>query len=114
MKSVCFWSFSGPYFPAFGLNTERKPQGFYENYKTFYVSALITIWTHLDYGDIIYDEAHNASLNHKLDLFQYNYCLAMTVDIRGTSKKEALQRISFEVPSASVLVQKTMLHLQDL
>ena len=23
MKSVCMWSFSGPYFPAFGLNTER-------------------------------------------------------------------------------------------
>ena len=114
MKSVCFRSFSGPYFPAFGLNTERKPHGFYENYKTFYVSALITIWTHFDYGDIIYDEAHNASLNHKLDFFQYNYCLAMTVAIRDTSKKEALQRISFEVPSASVLVQKTMLLLQDL
>ena len=38
----------------------------------------------------------------------------MTVAIRGTSKKEALQRINFEVPSASVLVQKTMLLLQDL
>ena len=23
MKSVRFWSFSSPYFPAFGLNTER-------------------------------------------------------------------------------------------
>ena len=23
MKSVDIWSFSGPYFPAFGLNTER-------------------------------------------------------------------------------------------
>ena len=23
MKSVCIWSFSGPYFPAFGLSTER-------------------------------------------------------------------------------------------
>ena len=22
-KSVCIWSYSGPYFPAFGLNTER-------------------------------------------------------------------------------------------
>ena len=22
MKSVCIWSFSGPYFPAFGLNAE--------------------------------------------------------------------------------------------
>ena len=49
-----------------------------------------------------------------INFFQYNYCLAMTVAIRGTSKKEALQRISFEVPSASVLVQKTMLLLQDL
>ena len=23
IKCVCIWSFSGPYFPAFGLNTER-------------------------------------------------------------------------------------------
>ena len=24
VKSVCIWSYSGPYFPVFGLNTERK------------------------------------------------------------------------------------------
>ena len=23
VKSICIWSFSGPYFPLFGLNTER-------------------------------------------------------------------------------------------
>ena len=27
MKIFCIWSFSGPYFPAFGLNTEN----YYEN-----------------------------------------------------------------------------------
>ena len=24
VKSACIWSYSGPYFPVFGLNTERK------------------------------------------------------------------------------------------
>ena len=24
VKSVCIWSFSGPFFPAFGLNTDHK------------------------------------------------------------------------------------------
>ena len=42
---------------------------------------------HLDYGDIIYDVAYNASLHHKLELFQSNACLAITGTIRGTSKK---------------------------
>ena len=23
VKSVCIWSYTGPHFPAFGLNTER-------------------------------------------------------------------------------------------
>ena len=40
-------------------------------------SALLTIYkiftgTHLDYGDIIYDQAYNASFHQKLELLQYN------------------------------------------
>ena len=46
-------------------------------------SALLTIYKsfirpHLDYGDIIYDQAYNASFHQKLELLQYNACLAIT------------------------------------
>ena len=52
-------------------------------------SALLTIYKsfirpHLDYGDIIYDQAYNASFHQKLELLQYNACLAITGAIRGT------------------------------
>ena len=52
--------------------------------------ALLTIYksfirSHLDYGDI-YDQACNASFRQKLELLQYNVCLAITGAIRGTSR----------------------------
>ena len=45
--------------------------------------ALLTIYKsfirpHLDYGDIIYDQAYNTSFHQKLELLQYNVCLAIT------------------------------------
>ena len=33
---------------------------------------------HLDYGDIIYDQAHNLSFHQKLESIQYNAALAFT------------------------------------
>ena len=46
-------------------------------------SALITLHKtfvrpHLDYGDIVYDQAHNASFHQKLESLQYNTCLVIT------------------------------------
>ena len=81
-------------------------------------SVLITIYKafvrpHLDYCDIISDEGYNTSFHHKLELFQYNACLAITGAIRDTSKKKALPKIKFGVPSASTLIQKTIFFLQD-
>ena len=63
--------------------------------------ALITIYkafvrAHLNYGDIIYDKAYNASFHHKLESFQYNACLAITVAIRGTSKEKVYQELDLE------------------
>ena len=69
---------------------------------------------HLDYGDIIYDETYNAPFHQKLELCQYNTCPAITKTIRSTSADKINKRIRFGVPSASPLVQKTMLFLQDL
>ena len=56
-------------------------------------SSLLTIYNsfirpYLDYGDIIYDQAYNASFRQKLDSIQYNAALAITGTIRGTSKEK--------------------------
>ena len=61
-------------------------------------SALITIYKafvrpHLDYGDIVYDEAYNVSFHHKLILIQYKACLAITGAIRDTSKEKLCQKL---------------------
>ena len=50
----------------------------------------------LDYGDIIYDQAHNASFHQKLESLQYNACLAITGAIRGSSREKLYQELGFE------------------
>ena len=42
--------------------------------------------SHLDYGDILYDQAYNASFHQKLEKVRYNACIAITGAIRGTLK----------------------------
>ena len=64
-------------------------------------SALITIYkafvrSHLDYGDIFYNQAYNMSFHHKLQSIQYNACLAITGAIRGTSKEKLYQELGLE------------------
>ena len=44
--------------------------------------------SHLDYGDIIYSQAYNTIFQQKLELMQYNACLAITEAIKFSSKKE--------------------------
>ena len=60
-------------------------------------SPLLTIYKsfirpHLDYGDIIYDQAYNASFYQKLGSVQYNAALA----IRGTSKEKLYNELGLE------------------
>ena len=64
-------------------------------------SALLTIYKsfirpHLDYGDIIYDQAYNASFHQKIELLQYNACLAKTGAIRGTSREKLYEELGLE------------------
>ena len=64
-------------------------------------TALITLYKafvrpHLDYDDIIYDQAHNASFYQKLESLQYNACLGITGAIRGSSKEKTYQVLGFE------------------
>ena len=53
-------------------------------YKTF-------VRTHLDYGDIIYDQTFNAPFHRKLESTQYSACLEITGTIRGTSYEKLNQ-----------------------
>ena len=50
----------------------------------------------MDYGDIIYDEAYNATFHQKLESIQYNACLAITGAIRGTSREKLYQELGLE------------------
>ena len=55
--------------------------------------SLVTIYKsfirpHLDYGDIIYDQAYNSSLHQNIKSIQYNTALAITSSIRETSKEK--------------------------
>ena len=64
-------------------------------------AALITIYKAfirplLDYGDILYDQAHNMYFHQKLEFIQYNACLAITGAIRGTSKENLYREICLE------------------
>ena len=63
--------------------------------------ALITIYKafvrpHLDYGDVLLDQAFNVSFHEKLESIQYNACLALTGTISGTSKEKLNQEVGLE------------------
>ena len=51
---------------------------------------------HLDYGDILYDQAHNASFHLKLESLQCNACLAIAGEIRASSREKLYQELDFE------------------
>ena len=64
-------------------------------------TALITLYKafvrlHVDYGDILYDQAHNASFHQKLESLQYNASLPITGAIRGSSREKLYQELGFE------------------
>ena len=50
---------------------------------------------HLNYSDIIYDQAYNASFHRKFESIQYNAALAITGAIRGISKRKTLSVVRF-------------------
>ena len=64
-------------------------------------TALIKIYKafvrpHLDYGDILYDQAFNLSFQQKLESLQYRACLAITGAIQGTSREKIYQELGLE------------------
>ena len=69
-------------------NTLPRPSSL-TNYKSF-------IRTHLDYGDIICDQAYNASFQQKVEIIQYNAAVAITGAICGTSTKKLSEELGLE------------------
>ena len=51
---------------------------------------------HLDYGNVLRDQAFNNSLEEKLESNQYHVCLGLTEAIRGTSKEKIYQELELE------------------
>ena len=83
------------------LNKVNKTIGLRKLQNILTRSALLTIYKsfirlHLDYGDIIYDQAYNKSFHQKLELLQYNACLAITGAIRGTSREKLYEELGLE------------------
>ena len=63
--------------------------------------TLVTIYKafvrpHLDYGDILYDQAFNNCFHDRLETVQYNACLAITGAIRDTSREKLYQELGLE------------------
>ena len=48
-----------------------------------FVHTKFYIRSHLDYGDILYDQAYNASFHQKLEKIRYNVCIAIIGANRG-------------------------------
>ena len=51
---------------------------------------------HLDYGDIIFDQAFNDSFHSKMESIQYKACLAITGAIQGSSKEKLYNELGLE------------------
>ena len=63
--------------------------------------ALVTIYKafirpHLDYGDVLYDQASNNSFHAKVESIQYNAYIAIIGAIRGTPREKIYQELGLE------------------
>ena len=54
------------------------------------------IKSHLDYGNIVYDQESTASFHQKLESIQCNLLLALTGTMRGTSTKNVYLGLNLE------------------
>ena len=71
------------------LQASLLRQSLVTEYKAF-------IRPHLDYRDIIYDQAYKESFHQKMESAQCNFALAITGVISGTSRKKLYQELGLE------------------
>ena len=60
---------------------------------------------HLDYGDMIYDEAYNETFHQKLESIQYNTCLSLS----GSSREKLYHELGLESLQRQHLYRKLCL-----
>ena len=65
-------------------------------YKSFITIYKSFIRPHLDYGDIICDQAYNVSFHPTLEFIQYNSALNITGAIKGTSSEKLYNGLGLE------------------
>ena len=75
------------------FKTVNRTKGFMHKLQSVLRITLVTIYKaiarlHLDYGDILYNQAFNNSLRVRLKPIQYNARLVITRAIRGTFRKK--------------------------
>ena len=63
---------------------------------------------HLNYGDLLFDQAFNVLFHEKLETIKCKASLDMTGTIRGTSKDNSLSKILFRITSAPCLLKKAL------
>ena len=61
----------------------------------------------MDYGDILYHQTYNESINSKQENIQYNTTLAITGTIKGTSRSKLCKELGLE----SLKSQRTLRRL---
>ena len=86
----------------FLLNKIKKTIGLLRKFQQILPrQSLITIYKsfirpHLDYGDIVYDQAIHESFDKDLESIQFNATIAITGAIRGTSSEKLFQELDLE------------------
>ena len=75
--------------------------------------SLVTIYKsfispHLDYGDVVYDQASNESFNQSLESLQYSGAIAINGTIRRTSSEKLFQYLGLETLKSRRWVRKFM------
>ena len=51
---------------------------------------------HLDYGDVVFDQAFNESFHKRIESLQYSAALVTTVAISGSSREKNYQELGIE------------------
>ena len=72
-----------------GAGLLRKLQCSFTTLKSAFYKSFIR--THLDYGDLIYDQPSNATFSSKIESIQYTAALAIIGAISGSSREKLYQ-----------------------
>ena len=78
-----------------GIGLLCKPKSILHRTSSLTVCKLF-IRPHLDYVDVVYDQPSNDAFSNKLETVQYNAALAITGEIKGTSREKLYQELGLE------------------